>query len=166
MTPKQLREYIDARTKPEGACRIWTGAISGSGQPMMWFKGKRRTVKSLVLEVFKGIPQRPGFVSTSVCECIQCVDTSHCHQISQAQMLERSRRNTNQALRAARISAAQQHLRKLTDEDILTILTSTRPGTHLAKEMGVHHSLISKYRTKQPGSARAMNPLSGLGARV
>lgn len=166
MTPKQLREYIDARTKPEGACRIWTGAYSGSGQPMMWFKGKRRTVKSVVLEALKGVPQRPGFVSTTVCECIQCVDTSHCQQVSQAQMLERSRKNTNQALRAARIAASQAHLRKLTDEDILTILTSSEPGVHLAKRLGVHHSLISKYRRSQPGTARAINPLSGLGARA
>lgn len=150
MTPKQLREYIDARTRQEGACRIWTGGKTGSGQPTMRFKGERRTVRSVVLEVLKGLPHKPGFVASNTCQCSLCVETEHCLQISQAQMLERSRRNTNEEYRAARIAESQSHLRKLTDQDLRNIIVSSEPSTSLAKRLGVHHSLIGRYRKHPP----------------
>lgn len=166
MTKDQLLTHIQAMSVREGDCLIWTGSFSGNNQPMIRLDGVRRTVRSVVMQILKGKPTPAGSVASNTCECSKCVEPEHVLNISRAKMLERSRRNTNQELRAARIAAAKVHERKLTDEDVQMILSSDKTGLALAAELGVHNTLISRYRRgKSVRARRQSNPFAGLGSR-
>lgn len=167
MTADRLLKHIIGMTRQEGECWIWTGSFTGSRQPMMRVNGTKRTVRSAVMEFIKGEPTPTGSVVSNTCECSACVNPDHAVNVTKAKMLERSMRNTNQELRAAKISAGHARNKKLSDEQVAMVLESDKTGLVLAAELGVHFTLISHYRRRKSVRARQHNnPFAGLGARV
>lgn len=166
MTADRLLKHIIAMTKRDGDCWIWTGSVSHNGTPMMQVNGRHRPVRAAVMEFIKGEPTPAGSVASNTCECRSCVCPEHAANVTKAKVMERSMRNTNHELRAARISAGKVHERKLSDEQVAMILESDKTGLVLADELGVHFTLISRYRRRKTVRARQHNnPFAGLGAR-
>lgn len=129
---------------------------------MMSHRGERRPVRSLILE-WKGRPPRANYVASTSCENTACVNPEHTKELPKAKMLERSRKNTNQAARAAKISATQiRKLGKISDDDYRLIMGSAASGVAISDSLGVHQSLVSAYRNGKRGRFRMANPFAAL----
>lgn len=157
-----LLEAIKARSKECGACWEWHGPFTSGRVPMMRHRGDRRPVRALILE-WKGKPARANHVASTSCENTACVNPEHTKELPKAKMLERSRKNTNQAARAAKISATQiRKLGKISDDAYMRIMGSTESGVSIGKDLGVDQSLVSAYRNGKRGRFRMANPFAGL----
>jgi hypothetical protein len=154
---------IFKRTVEVGECREWTGSFTTSGVPLVYHRGQRTTVRKVVYEIRTGKQLPVGMVASTKCTNPRCVD--HVLPLTKAQMLERSRANTNQELRAAKIAASKRRTAaKLTPEQVQMIRDSKETSTALALRLGVHHSVPAGIR-KGLMWKEFTTPFSGLGAR-
>lgn len=161
-----LLQVIRSRSKECGDCWEWAGSFTSGSVPMMYHQGIRRPVRALIMAGLKDSPTPQGHVASTSCENGWCVNPEHARNITKSKMLIRTRKNTNQEARAAKISATQtKRLGKLDDAAIIRIMDGEEKGVHLAKELGVDQSLISAYRLGKAGRFRRANPFAGLGAR-
>lgn len=158
-----LLQVIRSRSKECGDCWEWMGSFTSGCVPMMYHRGKRCPVRSLILSGLKGTPTPPKHVASTTCENGWCVNPEHAKNITKTKMLERSRKNTNQEARAAKIAATQiKRIGKIDDAAMDRIMNGDEKGVHLAQELGVDQSLISAYRLGKAGKYRKANPFAGL----
>lgn len=156
---------IKARCEEVGTCWEWQGAYTTSGSPLVYHEGKRTSVRKLVYALKHGRPLPDGQVASNSCQNPRCVCDDHVRGFTQAQMLHRSRANTNQELRAARIAATKRRtVAKLTPEQVQMVRDSPKTNLALAAELGVHHSHLSVIRRGKAWRTFG-SPFAGLGAR-
>lgn len=156
---------IKARCEEVGECWEWQGSYTTSGSPMLYHRGERTTVRKVVYAIKHGRELPDGHVASNCCRNPRCVRDEHVRGITKAQMLESSRANTNQQLRAARIAATKRRTdAKLTDEQVQMVRESSETNLALADQLGVHHSLLSAIRNGRKWREFG-SPFAGLGAR-
>lgn len=159
-----LLQVIKSRSEECGDCWEWTGSyVSGGVVPMMYHQGNRRGVRTLIMIGIKGAPTPEGHKASTTCENSRCVNPAHAKNITNAKLLERSRRNTNQTARAAKIAATQiKKLGRIDDAGLDRIMNGNESGVAVAQALGVDQSLISMYRLGKKGKFRRANPFAGL----
>lgn len=156
---------IKVRCEEVGECWEWQGAYSPSGTPVMYARAERTTVRRVVWRIVKGAPLDPELMAGVKCDNPRCVRPEHIKPKTKAQVLSGMASNGNQALRAAKIAAAQRkRSTKLDEAKVAHIRTSDATNVALAAELGVHHSLISAIR-KGRAWRNFGSPFAGLGAR-
>lgn len=161
-----LLQVIRSRSKECGDCWEWGGSFTSGSVPMMYHQGRRCPVRALIMTGLKNSPTPSGHVASNSCENGHCVNPEHARSITKSKMLIRTRKNTNQEARAAKIAATKaKQLGKIDDAAFSRIMNGSEKGVHLAKELGVDQSLISAYRLGKAGRFRRSNPFAGLGAR-
>jgi hypothetical protein len=162
-----LLNMIRSRSRECGDCWEWEGSVTGGRTPMVYHNLQRRPVRTLILEALTGKTTPHGHVASTTCGNSWCVNPEHARYITKAKMLDRTRANTNQVARAAKIAAG--HIRrgncKIDDAALARIMNSDEPGCLLAQELGVDQSLVSGYRRGKKGRFRNANPFGGLIAR-
>lgn len=158
-------ENIKARTIEVGECWEWQGCFTKSGIPIMYHEGERTTVRRVVYQLKYGKKAPQTFVVSTSCGNYRCVCENHIRSVPRAKMLEKTRANTNHALRAAKIAETKRRTEaKLTPAQVQMIRESGESNIALASQLGVHHSLLSAIRNGKAWVDYS-NPFAGLGAR-
>lgn len=158
-------EYLRLRSRPWGTCWEWTLGYTGSGIPRAPRDGGRAlTVRTLIARDVAKVEIPEGWVAATSCRNRKCVNPSHLEVMPRAKLLERSRKNTNEKLRHAKIAAARRGNGKLTPEAVADIKTQREPAATYAERYGVHVSMVHKIWN---GNAWAdilpsSNPFAGL----
>lgn len=143
-------KYLRLRTLECGDCWEWLQSYTSSGIPLMprTGNGAAKTVRSKVATDILKRKLPKGTLASNKCENKRCVRPSHVQLISRAQMLERSRRNTNEALRRAKITASRRASSTVMDEQTAsTIAASDETLEVLAKRHNIHPSMVQKIKT-------------------
>lgn len=156
-------QYLRLRIVECGECWEWKHSYTTSGIPLLPRKdGKApEMVRVKVATDILKRKVRKGHIASTKCENRRCVRPQHVAIITRAQMLERTRKNTNNQLRIAKITAARRATSKvMTMEKAAAIQASTETVEALGKQHNIHPSMAHKIKT---GKAWApQNPLAGL----
>lgn len=156
-------QYLRLRTVECGECWEWLQSYTTSGIPLLPRMGgcAPKTVRSKVATDILKRKLPKGTFASNKCENRRCVRPSHVQIISRAQMLERSRRNTNEALRRAKITASRRASSAVMDEQTASAIAASDETLEvLAKRHNIHRSMVQKIKT---GKAWApQGPLMGM----
>lgn len=164
-------ESLLARCREDGDCQVWTGDMGSKCTPRVFHAGAIVAVRPLMAQLVaerdgKRAPPSGGFWATK-CGTFGCVAPACVRRRTKTEHLAAMRdalaaNPMAEQLRRARIAASKAKARKLTDEQIHEIRTSSESGRSLAKRWGVQQSMVSRYRRGQAGNTRASNPWAGL----
>ena len=148
-------------------CWHWRGAFQ-EGRPRLryWLGDVMRSCqygRRGAIELRDGAPMQKGLVafSKSTCNSIDCVNPDHARTGTKkewgAALKKRGEFSSPHLAASARIRARAR--RKLTPEQVTYIRTADKPGTQLALEVGVSHSVVydirngKRYRETLPAAS-------------
>lgn len=143
-----FKRKIYERTERVADCWIWQGCKNSRGYGDIFFLGRTEKAHRAAYIAFKGDIPDGMFVCHS-CDNPSCVNPAHLwlgtHSENMADMREKGRAKTS------------PQRRKLTDDDILEIRSSTERGSELARKFNVSGALITLIRQ---GKKHKMSPAS------
>lgn len=136
----QDKIVIDSET----GCWIWTGAKNKAGYGQIWYEGKMVGVHCLVYQQHKGeIPK--GKCVLHKCDNPPCCNPEHLK-------LGTNQDNMDDKVRKGRHVSPKGETHgcsRLSDKQVIEIRSRTESQRHLAKEYGVHQTLISLIKRKK-----------------
>lgn len=142
-TQTKTIEDILKRTEREGDCRLWVGAKHKQGYGMMRYKGKMRTVHSVIAELKYG--EKPtkytGTRVTRTCDNVACCNPDHIVQVTHSQVMT-SFVKTRKPKRGARAELSREQvveIRNYPDEGWGT-------NEKLARKFKINSSSVGKIR--------------------
>lgn len=148
---KPMKEHtidsLRARCEEEGHCWLWTGYF-GNGVPMVYSKGRMRSVRLVLLEL-QGPVRRSAKYFAPTCGNAACVCPDHIAQRHPAEHMAHMGRNVDSRGPARRIKLtahARATKAKLTIEQAREIRMSTESGPVLAERYGVSRSIVNRIR--------------------
>lgn len=155
-------QYLRLRTVECGECWEWQQSYTSSGVPLLPRMGGQRG-KTVRMKVATDILNRKvpkGAIASTKCENRRCVRPSHVQVIPRAKMLERSRRNTNESLRRAKITATHRAQSEVLSEELAAeIRGAAEKLGDLARRHGISIAMASKIKRGE-----AWAPISPFGA--
>jgi len=137
-------DYLRLRSVECGDCWIWSQSYTSSGIPLVSKKDGGVPVRRLIARDILKKDMPPGSVAASSCHERKCVNPEHTLVLTRAKLLVRSRANTNQAIRNAKIAQAKRKRAKLTPEAVADIKSRQETSLVYAARYGVHHTMVSK----------------------
>jgi hypothetical protein len=149
--PKQIHtvESLLKRTNDVGQCKEWTGYYAGSS-PVVYHEARMQSTRRLICRL-QNNPAPASYFINSTCNNPKCVNPDHFlrHTQKQHAAYMASKVEALHPQRLMKLSAMAQVRRKLTDDQVRTILGGTDSCVVLAREFNVNKSLISKIRRGQ-----------------
>lgn len=142
-------QYLRLRTVECGACWEWLQSYTTSGVPLLPRIGGARgkTVRVKVATDILKLKVPKGYIASNICENRRCVRPKHVRVVSKTEMLKRSRRNTNETLRRAKISATHRAKSEVLSEELAAeIRISSEKLEKLAKRHRISIALVSKIK--------------------
>lgn len=139
-------ESLLARTVEMGTCMEWTGSFRNQ-TPMVFQSGKMKSVRRIIRALQnRSVPE--GYFVSSSCSNPRCIHPAHIvHRSPSAHAKEMCKAIDYQnPTRRIKLAESAQVRRKLTDEQLLTILSGEQSCTTLAKEFKVNKAVIAKVR--------------------
>ena len=128
-------ELLLSRSKPEGACRIWTGTIrKGDGTGQVEAEGKIWYAHRAAYEVFIGPILPPNAVVLRTCHNKLCIAPNH--------LVLGSRKDVD----FHNPSSLRRIGWKLSEDDVRAIRASNEKSVTLAKMYGISESYVSLVR--------------------
>lgn len=171
MTPEDVKQrcHVDADT----GCWHWRGALSDGkwpriyapnlskpGEPMEAQTGRRAVWQ---LATGKAIPE--GFRVFGICRSGDCLNPKHMVCGSTAEWGQHKSKTGIHKTMTHRIGSRKTGKARsvLTEETYAEVVSSTEPGTQIAKRLGVSMQTVSKARRGQMRCFQPIgNPFSGL----
>lgn len=143
-------ESLLARTVEHGNCKDWTG-YAPNKTPKVFHNGKMQSVRAVLLELQGKAKPPKGFFLATRCQNPYCVNPEHIIARSPKQHAVRMAKcvDHENPVRLMRITEKAQIRRKLSDEQVQTILLDTRSCRELGELFQVNQSLISRIRRGQ-----------------
>lgn len=133
-------ERFNQNIEKKGSCWIWKGIIVKS-YGMMFYKKPIKSHRFSYM-LFNGQLDPNKFICHT-CDNPLCVNPDHLFQGS-------SKENTQDASKKGRLlSGEKSHYSKLTEEEVIDILTSKEKGVTLASRYGVDKNTISNIRRRK-----------------
>jgi len=139
-------ESLLARTVEMGTCMEWTGSLRNH-TPMVFHNGKMKSVRRIICAMQNRTVPAGYFVSNS-CGDPKCIHPSHivfrspsAHAKAMCKAID-----YQNPTRRIKLAESAQVRRKLTDEQLQTILSGEQSCTTLAKEFKVNKAVIAKVR--------------------
>ncbi len=137
-----LRERLARDSRDEGECRIWTGTYDDKGYGLLCFKGRRsRAHRFAWIDNYGVIPS--GMHVCHHCDRPSCINPNHLFLGTHLENMQ------DKARKGRQIFGEKSQNAKLTDANVRAIRDSTESNLVLAKEYGVHNSVISTIRTRK-----------------
>jgi histone H3/H4 len=173
-------EEIRAMCHEEGDCLMWQGYMANGTVPMMMATVPRasdppdrppqrrmNSVRAIFTHLLTGEPIKAGYYVPK-CEHARCVAPAHtAFRDSKTHMrtMWKSLRKmpVEMAMRNAKISKAK---RRLSDEAIQEIMTSSEPASVVAARLGCSKATVCGYRRGTRGMQRGSNPFAELVSRM
>lgn len=149
MTTEITLKEIHDRCDEIGTCWIWRDATSKGGYPIIKRGGPCLYVRRVVVEL-SGNPPAPRQPVITTCNDKLCCNPLHveCSTTAKVGQAAAKRRAFSSLSRRMKVAAAKRASpsAKLTMEKAREIRLSTKTGKELAKEYGVHLSVIKGVR--------------------
>jgi hypothetical protein len=159
-----MLSLIESKTIPDGKCRIWQGPLS-SGTPVMRVPGLRDVMAVRRLVLLELGPPRPNRFASATCGNPLCVSARCVKPMTRRQLQKTTAANNDfhkSPSRAAKIAISAKKRRRFDDATAASILTDHRSGRELARDMGVHQSVIQGIRAGKTYKDASINPWAGL----
>lgn len=145
-------KYLRLRTVECGECWEWIQSYTSSGTPLLPRRNGERavSVRSQIVKDMLGKSVPKGCIPSTSCENPRCVRPKHVAIITRAQLLERSRRNTNMALKNAKIASTRRAKSgKMTDEIAAEIRDSQETLDVLSRRHRISKAMASKIKRRE-----------------
>lgn len=146
MHDKQTIKDFESRFVPitESGCWIWLSGCVGDGYGVFWHNKKQNRAHRFSYELYKGeIPN--GAVVCHKCDTPACVNPEHLfagtHADNSRDMCLKGRTNP--------VKGQDNHMAKLSDSDVLSIRSDTRPQSQIASSYNVNQSLVSLIKNRK-----------------
>lgn len=154
-------QFLRLRSVECGECWEWTHSYTSSGIPLLSRADGGKMVRAQAVIDILGRTMPKGMIAASRCRNRRCVRPDHIEVISRAKLLERSRENTNEALRHAKIAKARRAQSKVLTEEVARLIASSDETLGvLAKRHNIHPTMAQKIKS---GKAWApVSPFAGL----
>lgn len=156
MKPSKIHSLasLQANTVEEGDCLLWQGYMYQGKIPQVYHQNTMVNVRKVFSQLL-GKAAEGGYWSTTcgVGECVAPEHTVHRNASTHLRLMGRreNRSAGSEAIRRAKLIAAAQCRRKISDEQLLLLASSDRSSADLAREFGVSKALISVYRRGKRG---------------
>lgn len=160
-------ERMLARCHEEGECLIW-GGYSPNKTPKVYDVSSRKIVsaRGMLWALSHGKPLRTDGYWGHGCGNWRCINPEHAIHRSEAQhakhMSQRIHSGDMPAAEMLRVAKMARTKRRVTDEQILDIRTSSEPSRVVAMRHGISKSMVAKYRRGISGATAASNPFAQL----
>lgn len=140
-----MRRIIDERTREDGDCLAWIGAVDSSGVPVVRVPGHRRLFSAKrVLGLLDGM-KIEGKLVISTCECPNCM--KHIAPITRLMLQRKTIRENpyHQSITRNKKIAdkARARLSKITPEIVIEMRASGLSSRQAAKKYGICQSSAS-----------------------
>lgn len=136
---QRLAHY--SATAPTG-CRIWTGAIGGSGYGVLRWQSLNHSVHRLAWEDRNG-PIPEGLQVCHKCDVRTCVNPDHLFLGTPADNI------TDKTIKGRQAKGEGHGMRMLTAAQVLSIRADARMGTVIAAQYGVTPTTISMIKRRK-----------------
>lgn len=151
-----FNEKLDFYTypDPETGCWLWGGSVTGRDYGGVYNGHKIVLAHRASYERFNG-PIPKGLNVCHKCDVPMCINPDHL-------FLGTQRDNLQDAARKGRMSC--YHVGKLSDDQIIAIITDPRDSLVVAKEYGIHNSTVYRLRNgtyNRRGSKEIMEQCNG-----
>jgi hypothetical protein len=148
-----LRRRVRLRTVTAGECRLWTGACTGAGYPLILHHGVQYQVARLVWAGRYG-PIPPGHVVAHLRGIARCIRLRHLRLVARAERPQLT-------AQAGRSCAGERHWHHtVTWAQVHEIRIRTEPSTALAREFGISAAADRMIRQRRRWTRAAMSPNS------
>ena len=158
-------EFIRAKSKEDADCLIWQGSMA-SDVPYLRIPMERRLspVRRWIAENILGLKVK-GLLATNKCGNPRCVDPAHIQMMTRAQLQKFTSDRTkyqqnpvrNQKLALA-ARARSPHSLELIEK--IRVMDGTCKG--IARELGIHFSVVTEVRMGRSYKEYKNNPWAGL----
>jgi hypothetical protein len=127
---------------PNSGCWLWEGAVDSFGYGQFWHEGKMVGAHRFSFEKKTGVA--PGdMLVLHKCHNPHCVNPGHLY-------LGTNRQNAGDKVRAGRQAKGVGHgCAKLTEAEVLEILSTGGTNKVIAKQFGVSGSLVGQIKSKK-----------------
>lgn len=140
-------DEVRSRCDEVGNCLIWRGGVNSAGYPMASFKGKSKSVGSIVYTDILGKERKLRYRLTTRCHNPRCVSDICLHQSKHGDILSAAhkRRRESDPLSLRRDQRASSRA-KLSPEIAEEVRASPKTAIELGAELGVHPESIRSIR--------------------
>ena len=138
---KLLLRFL-AKTKREGKCLIWTGAINSSGYGSFWYKGHVENSARVAFELFVGSIGKLHVLHK--CDRRACVNPKHLFLGTNAEnVADRVVKN-----RSADMKGEKNPRCRLTKRQVISIRNSKEKQLIICAKYGIHRNTITRIKSK------------------